>query len=216
MRVLFLGNSQIICNCNVPEIITKLSQSSTTPQARIEADVVAIGGASIETLWNDGRPLSAIQKGGWDWVLCHEIIYSYGGNGARLREFGRKFNQEIKKAGARTLFYATGDVAGVQHTHRAMYEDAATLAKECEGSVAGGGMAWLKAWQKQPDLDFHCSDRAHPSEKGYYLNACVIIAALTNCSPMGLSPCFLSKPDAEFLQGIAWEQYHEDRQSEKQ
>jgi len=172
MRALLLGNSQIICNGNVPQIIRKLSASAAADQAHIDLHEVTIGGASIEKLWTDGRPLAAIQSGQWDWVLCHEIVYSYGGNGERLREFGRKFHPEALKSGARMLFYASGDVEGCKHTHEAMYDDAACLASECGGRVAGGGMAWLKAWRQQPELDFHCSDRAHPSEKGYYLNAC--------------------------------------------
>ena len=93
--------------------------------------------------------------------------------------------------------------------------DRVTAASECGGRVAGGGMAWLKAWQLRPELDFHCSDRAHPSELGYYLNACVIFAAFSDKSPLGLDPYSLNKSDAEFLQKIAWEQYQDDRRKEK-
>jgi hypothetical protein len=212
MRVLFLGNSQIICNCNLPQIVRKLSESSN---AGIESQEVVIGGATIEKLWNDGRALAAIQNEKFDWVLCHEIVYSYGGNGARLREFGRKFHEEAQKTGARMIFYASGDVNNERRTHEAMYNDAAALASECGGRVAGGGMAWLKAWHLRPELDFHCSDRAHPSELGYYLNACVIFAAFSDRSPLGLDPYSLNKSDAEFLQNIAWEQYQDDRRKEK-
>jgi hypothetical protein len=96
-----------------------------------------------------------------------------------------------------------------------MYNDAAGLARECGGRVAGGGAAWLKAWAQRPEIDFHCSDRAHPSEMGYYLNACVIFSALTDCSPVGLDACGLAAVDANFLQTIAWEQYQDDRRNEK-
>ena len=214
MRVLFLGNSQIISVCNLPQIIKKLSESSTSMDDKIEPHSVVVGGATIERLWNDGRSLSEIQTGNYNWVLCHEIVYSYGGNGARLREFGRKFHLEARKFDARMLFYASGDVEGARDTHQAMYDDAVTLARECGGRVAGGGMAWLKAWKVQPELDFHCSDRAHASDSGYYLNACVIFAALTDASPVGLDPFSLSDSQAEFLQKIAWEQYHDDRRAE--
>ncbi|MBA3707239.1 MAG: hypothetical protein H0W83_00290 [Planctomycetes bacterium] len=214
MRILLLGNSQIVSFGNVPDLITKLSRSAA-PQCLLEAEVVAIGGASIEQLWTDGRPIAAIRGGGWDWVLCHELVYSYGGNGDRLREFGRRFHREAQSVGARMLFYASGDVEGQRGTHEPMYRDAAELARECGGRVAGGGSAWLRAWREQPDLDFHCPDRAHAGHRGYYLNACVIFAALTNRSPIGLDPCTVSAPEASFLQRIAWDQYHEDRRSER-
>lgn len=215
MRVLYLGNSQMVCNCNLPQIVQKLSDSSADPNAKIEANQVVIGGSTMERLWNDGRPLAAVQAAMYDWVLCHEIVYSYGGNGERLRTFGRKFHEEALRKGSRMLFYASGDVEHQRGTHEVMYRDAVELACECGGRVAGGGMAWLKAWAKRPELDFHCHDRAHPSEMGYYLNACVIFSAFTDCSPVGLDTYTLGKPDAEFLQQIAWEQYHEDRRSEK-
>jgi hypothetical protein len=89
------------------------------------------------------------------------------------------------------------------------------MAREVGCRLAGGGMAWLRAWAKDPKLDLHHADRAHPNVKGYYLNACVIYAALTDTSPVGLAPFSLSKEDARFLQEIAWEQAREDRVQER-
>jgi len=212
MRALLLGNSQIVCNCNLPEIVRALAASA--PQAALELDQVVIGGATIEKLWNDGRAAAAIKASKWDWVLCHEIVYSYGGNGVRLREFGRKFHELATQNGARMVFYASGDVEHQKATHEPMYCDALELARECGGRVAGGGAAWLKAWEERPELDFHCSDRAHASDLGYYLNACVIFATLTGVSPLGRSPWQLQPEDAQFLQRIAWKQYSDDRRNE--
>ncbi|HYF47823.1 MAG TPA: hypothetical protein VEJ63_00340 [Planctomycetota bacterium] len=214
MRALLLGNSQIICNCNLPQMVRRLSASSSDSRAKLDVHEVVIGGASIEKLWDDGRPRAAVEGGKWNWVLCHEIVYAYGGNGARLREYGLKFNEAAKDSGARVIFYASGDIEGKKDNHEPMYRDALALARECNGRVAGGGMAWLKAWPMRPELDFHCADRAHASELGYYLNACVIFSALTDCSPVGLDACDLKKDDAQFLQQIAWEQYQEDRRNE--
>jgi hypothetical protein len=214
MRVLLLGNSQIVSVGSIPGILSRLS-ASAPPAARLEVHHVAIGGASMETLWNDGRPLAALRGNRWDWVLCHEIVYSYGGNGERLRDFGRRFHAEAQRQGARMIFYASGDVEGQRATHESMHADAAALAKECGGRVAGGGAAWLKAWQERPDLDFHCPDRAHASELGYYLNSCVVFSTLTDLSPAGLDPCGIAAADAAFLEDIAWRQYLDDRAQER-
>ncbi len=88
------------------------------------------------------------------------------------------------------------------------------MAHELKCRIAGGGMAWLRAWEKDPKLDLHYTDRAHPNLKGYYLNACVIYAALTDRSPLGLDRFGLSESDAAFLQGVACEQAKEDRAAE--
>jgi hypothetical protein len=213
VRALLLGNSQIVSYGSLPAIIARLS-ASAPPAARVAVEHVAIGGASIETLWNDGRPLAAIRAGGWDRVLFHEIVYSYGGNGDRLREYGGRFAAEARLAGAQPVVYASGDVAGSATTHAAMHADAAGLARTCAGRVAGGGAAWLLAWAERPELDFHCPDRAHAGELGYYLNACVVYAALTGASPVGLDPGAVDAGDADFLQRIAWRQSGEDRRAE--
>ena len=88
--------------------------------------------------------------------------------------------------------------------------------------VAGAGMSWRKAWALDPRLDFWYTDRAHPSALGYYVNACVIYAALTDYNPGGLTPyCdniekrVITKDEAAILQKAAWQQYLDDRNSEK-
>ncbi|HYE06721.1 MAG TPA: hypothetical protein VEL07_14485 [Planctomycetota bacterium] len=213
MRALLLGNSQIICNESIPALLRRLA-ASLAPPAELEVEAVAIGGATIETLWNDGRPLAAVRRGGWDRVLFHEIVASYGGTGERLREFGLRFAHEAAAVGARVVVYASGDVEHQRATHTGMYADALSLARACGGRVAGGGMAWLRAWRERPDLDFHHVDRAHASLRGYYLNAGVILAALTDRSPIGGEAGGLPADDAAFLQRIAAGQSADDRRAE--
>jgi hypothetical protein len=84
IRVLFIGNSQIKCVCDLPEIIGHLSKSAPAGVAKIETDEVIIGGKGIDTFWNDARTQKKIEAGGWDWIVTHEIVYSYGGNTARV------------------------------------------------------------------------------------------------------------------------------------
>ena len=215
LRVLFIGNSQINCVCDIPDIVEDLSRLAKDQKVPlILAEEVAVGGVGLEGYWNHGLGRKRIAAGGWDWVVCNEIVYSYGGNTAKFQEYARKFEGEARKVGAKMLFFATGEVESAKSKQDVMYRDALAMARECKGRVAGAGMAWLKAWEKQPKLDFHYTDRAHPNAKGYYLNACVIFAALTDTSPVGLDPGELPKEDAEFLQGIAWQQYQEDRRKE--
>jgi hypothetical protein len=215
MRVLFLGNSQIVSVGNLPQLVRNLAASARAEVPRIESGEVAIGGANIKKVWEEERTRAELAQGKYDWVLCHEIVYSYGGNGADLREYGRKIFEAAQTAGTKLLCYASGDIEGQRQTHAAMYQDAVELARECGGRVAGGGMAWLKAWEKRPELDFHCPDRAHAGELGYYLNACVVFAALTDSSPVGLDALGLPSSDARFLQEIAWAQAKEDRRNEQ-
>jgi hypothetical protein len=216
LRVLFIGNSQVNCVCDIPDIVEDLSRSSKdTKTPLILADEVVVGGVGLEGYWKNGLAQQRIAAGGWDWIVINEIVYSYGGNTAKFQEYARRFDQEAKKAGARMLYFATGEVEIAKSRQGAMYRDALAMARETRGRVAGAGMAWQRAWEEQSKLDFHHTDRAHPNAKGYYLNACVIFAALTDRSPLGLGPFSLPPGDAEFLQKIAWAQHLEDRSQEE-
>jgi hypothetical protein len=215
MRVLFIGNSQVNCVCDIPEIVEDLSRSVKDRNVPlILADEVLVGGVGLEGYWKNGLATHRIQAGGWDWVVINEIVYSYGGNTAKFQEYARRFDAEAKKVGARILFFSSGEIERAKSREEVMYRDALSMARECKGRVAGGGMAWQKAWEERPKLDFHHTDRAHPNSLGYYLNACVIFAALTDSSPVGLDPFTLSGEEAPFLQKKAWEQYGDDRKQE--
>ena len=220
LRVLFIGNSQFRCVSDIPEIIEEMSRSATDKKVPlILAEEVVIGGVGLEGYWKDGLPRKRIAAGGWDWVVIHEIVYSYG---AKFKEYAPKFADEAKKAGAKIMFVATGEVETAKTKADVMYKDAAAMAKEAGGRVAGAGMAWQKAWAANPKLDFYFTDRAHPSAKGYYINACVIFAALTDCNPAGLAiysegidKTPITGEEGALLQKAAWEQYSEDRANEK-
>ncbi len=215
LRVLFIGNSQVNCVCNIPKIVEDLSRSAPAGARGVVTDQVVIGGASFEILWNDSRPTAKIRAGGWDWVVANELLYSYGATTPKFQEYARKFVAETRTVGARLMLFATGETESARLDVGPMYRDSLALARECGGRVAGGGMGWLKAWEKRPALDFHHTDRAHANAAGYYLNACVIYAALTDTTPVGLDPFVLSGDEAAFLQGIAWAQSQDDRRGEK-
>lgn len=235
MRVLFIGNSQFNCIGDIPDIVEELSRSVTDKNAPlILASEVAIGGVGLEGYWKTALPQKRIAAGGWDWVVVNDIIYSFGTtNTAKFQEFGRKFNDAAKKTGAKMLFVATGEQESKKTEAEKMYTDALALAKEVQGRAAGSGMAWNKAWAKDPKLDFWYSDRAHPNMRGCYINSCVIFSALCDISPVGLSPyAELStfpegkdmsartdktaiSGDIPLLQKAAWDQYQDDRKNEK-
>jgi hypothetical protein len=215
LRVLFIGNSQVNCVCDIPDIIEDLSRSAKDRKAPlILSEEVVVGGVGLEGYWKNGLAQQRIAAGGWDWIVINEIVYSYGGNTAKFQDYARRFDAEAKKAGARILYFATGEVESAKSRQEPMYRDALAMARESKGRVAGAGMAWLKAWEERSKLDFHHTDRAHPNAQGYYLNACVIYAALTDTPPLGLDPFTLSPEDADFLQKIAWAQHADDRRQE--
>jgi hypothetical protein len=213
--VLFVGNSQVNCVSDIAEIVEDLSHSAAAGVPRIQADEVVIGGAGLDRLWADGLARRKIEAGRYDVVVLQEMIGVAEGQKDNFLKHARLFGQAVAAAGARPLLFVTAQVEGKKPAHEVMYKANLEAAHELKCRIAGGGMAWLKAWDKDPKLDLHHTDRAHPNLKGYYLNACVIYAALTDATPVGLETFGLPAADAQFLQGVAWEQAKEDRAKEK-
>lgn len=217
LRVLFIGNSQVNCVRDIPDMVEAISRAADNQEAPIiVSDEVVVGGVGLEGYWKDGLAQKRIAAGGWDYVVLNEIVYSFGmTNKEKFSDYAGKFDAEIKKVGAKTLFFATADVEKKREQHLAMYQDALGFARAHKDRVAGAGMAWLKAWEKDPTLDFHYTDRAHPNALGCYLNACVLYAALTDSNPRGPDTCDdATAEQAALLQQIAWQQYQEDRRNE--
>ena len=215
LRVLFVGNSQVNCISDISEIVEDLSHSAPAAVRRIQADEAVVGGVGLEGLWKDGLAKRKIEVGKYDVVVLQEMIGVAEGQKDNFARHARLFDEVIKANKAKTLLFVTAQVEGKKPAHEVMYKTNLEAARELGCRIAGAGMAWLKAWEKDPKLDLHHTDHAHPNIKGYYLNSCVIFSALTDASPVGLDSFGLPKAQAEFLQAIAWQQAQEDRAQEK-
>ena len=227
---------------DIPEIVEDLSHSSPADAPRVQTDAVVIGGVPLEKLWDDGRARTKIRTGNWDWVVVQEMIGWPETQKEVMFKYVRLFHEAIEQAGAKMLLFAVPQVEGKRDAHRIIHEANLEIAREfipiaekpgvlagltekvtgksatgrtVSVRVAGCGAAWLKAWAARPNLNLHHTDRAHPNLLGYYLNACVIYAAITDRNPAGLEPCGLPQDDAQFAQKIAWDQYNEDRRNEQ-
>jgi hypothetical protein len=220
LRVLFIGNSQVSCVRDIPDMVEDIARSNPSKAAPIVvSDEVVIGGTGLEGYWKDGLAQRKIASGGWDYVVFNDIVYSFGiTSHDKFMEYAAKFDGEIKRVHAKTLVFSTADIDKKREQHALMYNDALEFARAHGDRVAGAGMAWLKVWEQKPDLELHYTDHAHPNALGCYLNALVLYAALTDSNPTNptISTCdAASAEQAALLQRAAWQQYQEDRANEK-
>ena len=215
LRVLFVGNSQTDAVADIPEIVEDLSHTAGVDQTPIQADAVVVGGVGLKELWDDGLARRKLAMGHYDWVVLQEIIFRAENDKPQFEQYARLFGAAAAAQHVKVLLFVTGAVAANRPNHAIMYAANLEMAHELHCRIAGAGMSWLKAWAARPDLDLHFTDRAHPNLTGYYLNACVLYAALTDHSPVGLDTYGLAPDDAQFFQAIAWEQYADDRKAER-
>ena len=203
LRVLFIGNSLTHLN-DLPGITARLAASARPPRV-LETQEVGEGGATLKRHWEAGRALEAIRKGKWDYVVLQE----QGGLAIRdlkmFRDYAQLFDAEIKKAGAKTLFFQAWASQAAPQEMAHLANAYAGIAGELKAIVAPVGLAWQKALQQNPKIALYWSDGGHPIAAGSYLAACVFYAVLFSSSPEDLSQWNLSNVDAAFLQRIAWQ-----------
>ncbi len=222
LRALFVGNSQIYW-ADLPHIVEELAASAPAECPRIETESFARGGANLRDLWEeptDGRSLeTTIAEGGYDVVVIAESIDLVD---ARPSPYPQQFVDyasiivhAAQDSGAMPVLLATAYVEMPEHAHfDEMAEPQIALAHELGARVAAGGLAWLRAWNEQPDLALYADDHAHPSWRGSYLSGLVVYSTITGASPLGLSSaagcnedsCVISSDEAELYQRAAWAQ----------
>jgi len=221
LQVLFIGNSQIYYN-DLPRMVEALAESAPADRPRIRAARFVSGGASLERLWNAGpdkdTARARILEKKWDYVILQEI---YNARPESMNKYAPLFHELIQKNGSRTVLFATASISqlypkGFQDLH----DMNIGLGKKLQVPVAAAGKAWLSYWGDKPTaeerLALYHADKAHPGKKGSYLYACVLYAALTGHSPVGLTQRIPNEPadtvtaaEARQFQEAAWRVHQE-------
>ncbi|MGH9816665.1 MAG: hypothetical protein ACRD6I_11355, partial [Candidatus Acidiferrales bacterium] len=192
LRVLFLGNSYTYYD-NLPRLVEEFAATSGR---KIEARMIAPGGASLADHAANAKTLEAIRSGGWDFVVLQEqsalgAVYLVNGearvaNPEAFFAAARKLDGEVRRAGAKTVFYHTWPQREAPDSDRAMVDYAyMRIARELHAIVAPVGLAWQQARAEVGGASLYAEDGSHPSRSGSYLAAAVIAAALTGASPVG-------------------------------
>lgn len=233
LHVLFIGNSYTYYN-NLPRMLAGLA-ASAKPARMLEIEMLTVGGATLKRLWDSGQAQQALARGKWDYVVLQEQS-TLGmskfvddvpqiNDPAEFHAAARVYDAEIKKLGAKTLFYMTWARQNNPGGQTQLAEAYTKIGRELNTSVAPVGLAWQAALKARPDLALHVEDKSHPNPAGSYLAACVFYAVFYGQSPEGLAESVtgalvdssgkpgetlgelvkLSKADATFLQKIAWE-----------
>ncbi len=183
LRVLFIGNSLTYSN-DLPAVIEALAKAFG--QKKFVYKTIAFPDFSLEDHWNKKEALRAIVKGKWDFVVLQQGPSASKEGRAVLREYGRRFAEEIRRHGAKPAFYSVWPSSGRLQDFKAVGESYKQASEDVDGLVLPVGEAWLSAWSVNPRIALYSADGFHPSTAGTYLAALVIYQRLYNQSPVGL------------------------------
>jgi hypothetical protein len=185
LRVLFIGNSYTFFNGGLGTLVQSMA-SAVKDGRRLEYVEVTKGGQTLEGHWADGKALAEIRKGGWDFVVLQEHSLRPLQDREKMFAYAKRFDAEIRKVGARTVFYETWARKNRPEMQGLLDQAYSGIAKEVAAVVAPAGLAWQAALKVKPDLSLHISDLSHPTPAGSYLNACVFYETFFGRSPEGL------------------------------
>ena len=225
LKVLFVGNSQMFY-FDLPTMIKLMSESAPSTNPRIAPGKALVGGATLKRHWENtekgsARELLSAEK--WDYVVIQEI---YNSEREPFEEYATKLDEEIKKAGSKTIIFATANVTKF-YSSKFKYPDSFKALNDMQIEfgkgrgvpVAAAGYAWMKYLGPEPTeeqmLDLYHKDRGHPGAKGTYIYACLLYAVITRHNPERLLSEFptikggivIPKDEAIKMQKAAWEQY---------
>jgi hypothetical protein len=201
-RVLFIGNSYTFFN-NLPSLFAHLAGSATPPR-RVHAQMIVRGGGTLQNAWENQAAVETIRAGHWDYVVLQEqsTLGKAGISNGKVRinspanfhKYARLFDAEIRKSGARTVFYMTWARQNSPESQPQLTSAYETIGRELNGIVAPVGLAWQEALKKDPTLQLYRPDKSHPTPTGSYIAACVLYAAIFNDSTAGLASNVFAKP----------------------
>jgi hypothetical protein len=180
VRVLFIGNSLTSAN-DLPGMVASLARIAGEP--RIECEAIAFPNYSLEDHWNRGDAAKAIARGGWTTVILQQGPSALPESQVLLREYTRKFDAVIRRAGAKTALYSVwpfssrrGDFDGVKASYQAAAQDVG-------GQLLPVGEAWRAVWRRDARIALYGPDGFHPSQEATYLAAAVIYERLIGRAP---------------------------------
>ena len=203
LSVLFIGNSFTYVN-DLPGMVEKLSRSPSSP-AVIRTQAVTYPGAWLLVHWRQGRAIEHIRKRKWDFVVLQEQSALPIEDRAAMYEYARRFDDEIRKTGARTVLFLTWAYRDRPEMQAGLDRAYFDLAKQIHARVAPVGPAWKIALDDHPALSLHAEDGSHPNVLGTYLAACVFYRAILStdrpCPAQQNAP--FSGDDAERVRAAA-------------
>lgn len=232
IRILFIGNSYTYFN-STPELVKAFIQEKF-PEQSVITQLISGGGMTLADHWQNEGTVETIRTGEWDYVVLQEqsklgmgvMIDNdmYFGQTERFFEHARKFDNEITKADAKTVFLMTWSVRDQPNEQAILTHAYTTIAKELEALVVPVGIVWDKV-RTIPKIDLYADDGGHPSPEGSYLTAVTLYATLMADNPLGLPRVIsgyrlsssgepsldsellidLSNEEAQLIQEASWE-----------
>jgi lambda repressor-like predicted transcriptional regulator len=195
-HVLFIGNSLTYSN-DLPGLVARLARAKGV---RVTCASVAFPNYSLEDHWQRGDALREIRKGGWSLVVLQQGPSAAPESQVLLREYVKRFDKEIRAAGARTSLYMVWPSRARPQDFDGVIRSYTAAAKDVKAKLFPVGDAWRVVWSRDASLELYSPDGLHPSALGAYVAALVIVKTAFGISPQGLPAPGIDAATARIVQ----------------
>lgn len=179
IRVLLVGNSLTYWN-EMPRMLEQMAASGGAK--RLFVEFCGAGGLALRQHWERGEVAGALAAEHWDFVVLQGQSVESTAFTDEFLKYGQLLAGEIRRKGASTVLFLTWSVRGEpQAPVTIAYRH---LAEATGAAIAPVGIAWERVLKQGHAL--HDGSGVHPNLAGTYLTACVLYAAVTGSSPVGL------------------------------
>jgi hypothetical protein len=195
IRVLFIGNSLTYVN-DLPAELQALVAAAYPDGPSLQYQSVTPPGRTLQQHWSEGKATAKIAEGHWDYVVLQEQSQIPFYDREQVFKYARLFDREIKRVGAKTVFYMTFPLKKKFVNGDVLPDVYATLGKELGAIVVPVDVAWHEAAKLDPQLTLYKADGVHPAPAGTYLAVCCFGETLWG-QPAGPFPAKLLRANHE-------------------
>lgn len=180
VAVLMIGNSHT-AGAGLPAKLQTLLETALPGRRVLVA--VAPSSAFLDEHLQDGSTLAMLAARRWQAVVLQAQKYSASGQFEYPTAAAEELVRRTRAQGAVPLLYPEWARSGIDEVDRiwALHSGISERARAC---VAPIPQAWASALAADPTLPLHDADGNHASNTGAQLTAWVLMATLTNLSPV--------------------------------
>lgn len=184
-RVLFVGNSLTYYN-DLPGMVQTLARAAGDTALRTAS--IAEPDFALEDHYNVGVVQKALERSGWEWVVMQQGTSALPESQQYLRSFAQQFAPLIRAAGAEPMLYQVWPMTSRRFDAEAAVTSYYNAAVAVSGVFAPAGDAFTDALGLDTGIGVYSDDGLHPTRRGTYVAALVILARLIDVNPESLPP----------------------------
>lgn len=175
-RVLFIGNSLTYTN-NLPSMYLALARLAGNDS--VEAAQIAFPDYALEDHWAEGSARRSLQTSRWEYVIMQQGSSALPASQLHLRTWAEQFAPLVRAAGAQPVMFMVWPTSGRIFDFPNVLQSYRDAAASIGGIFAPAG----DGWTAHGALESLYSDGLHPSVRGTYIAAVVLLERTLNIQP---------------------------------